>query len=344
MKPAIFGTMPGGESANLFTLTGRNGLEVDLSNYGGIVTAIRVPDRDGRVTDVALGFGSLDPYLRGHPYFGAITGRVAGRLTHGRFDLDGRSYQLAINNPPNHLHGGNVGLDKRLWSAEPNFGAERIKLTYLSPDGEEGYPGNVQLAVEYAVTDQNELCIDYTATTDRPTLLGLTNHTYFNLAGEGSGDICDHELQVFADRYTPTDEEMTLLGESRPVESQANDFREPARIGDRLGRLLKNHGDNYVLNRSGRGLSLAARLREPVSGRVLEVLTTEPCLQFYTGKFLDGSLVGKSGRAYGSHAGLCLECQKFPAAAGRPEFATTELRPGETYRQTTVYRFKGGAS
>ena len=331
--------MPGGEAAHLFTLTNRAGFEVSITNYGGIVTTIRVPDAEGRRVDVALGFDSLDAYLGGHPYFGAITGRVAGRLTHGEFTLDGRDYRLALNNPPNHLHGGLVGLDKRLWAVESAGKNEKLKLTYFSPDGEEGYPGNVPLAVEYSVTENNELCIDYVATTDRSTLLNLTNHTYFNLAGEGCGDIRDHQLTIFADRYTPTDEQMTLSGNSAPVDGRANDFRESTRIGDRLAGLLNNHGDNYVLCCHGRVLSLAARLLEPVSGRGLEVLTTEPCLQFYTGKFLDGSLVGKGGKRYGSHAGLCLECQKFPAALGRPEFETTALRPGETYRQTTIYRF-----
>ncbi len=337
MKATYFGTMPGGEEATLYTLANRNGFEADITNYGGIVTAIRAPDRKGRVADVALGFDSLDHYLRGHPYFGAITGRVAGRLTHGRFELDGRSYALAINNPPNHLHGGVVGLDKRLWRAEPD--GARLRLSYLSPDGEEGYPGNVQLTVEYTVTDQNELRIDYLAMTDRPTLLNLTNHTYFNLAGEGEGDICDHELMIVADRYTPSDEQMTLTGASAPVDSLANDFRQSARIGGRIDGLLMQHGENYILRREGRGLALAARLREPVSGRVMEVLTTEPCLQFYTGRFLEGSLIGKSRRTYGRHAGLCLECQKFPAAHRRPEFDPIELRPEGTYRQSTVHRF-----
>lgn len=339
MKTEDFGTLPDARKASRFTLANRRGFEVSITNYGGIVTAIRMPDPAGPSVDVALGFDSLAAYVKGHPYFGAITGRVAGRITGGNFTLEGRSYSLAINNPPNHLHGGIVGLDKRLWSAEADSVAGKLRLTYLSLDGEEGYPGNVGLRVEYAVTDNNELCIDYAATTDRPTLLNLTNHTYFNLAGEGNGDIRGHRLEILADHYTPTDEQLTLTGRASPVDGRANDFREPARIGDRLDGLLLQHGDCYVLRNKERRLQLAARLVEPDSGRVLEVLTTEPCLQFYTGRFLDGSLIGKSGRPYGSHAGLCLECQKFTEALGRPEFDTIELRPGETYRQTTVYRF-----
>lgn len=339
MKTEDFGTLPDGRKVSRFTLANRRGFEVNITNYGGIVTAICVPDQAGPLVDVALGFDTLAAYLKGHPYFGAITGRVAGRITGGKFTLAGRSYSLAINNPPNHLHGGLVGLDKRLWAAETDAVSGKLRLSYLSPDGEEGYPGNVRIVVEYTVTEKDELCIDYRATTDRPTLLNLTNHTYFNLAGEGRGDIRGHRLAIFADHFTPTDEQLTLAGHAESVDGRANDFREPARIGDRLAGLLLQHGDCYVLRPKERRLQLAARLVEPDSGRVLEVLTTEPCLQFYTGRFLDGSLLGKSGRPYGSHAGLCLECQKFPEALGRPEFDSIELRPGETYRQTTIYRF-----
>ena len=349
MTISDFGRLPTGEAVQQFTLANARGFEVSITNFGGIVTAMRVPAREednGRV-DVVLGFDSLESYLEPHPYLGAITGRVAGRITRGQFELDGTRYELAINNPPNHLHGGGMGFDRRLWSVEAACGTEagnsgeHLTLTHLSPDGEEGYPGNVRVTVRYSVGDEeNELRIDYAATTDRATLLNLTNHSYFNLAGEGNGDIRAHELQIFADRYTPTDADLTLLGHAAPVLAGANDFRQPTRVGDRLEQLFLSHGDNYVLTRRDDELALAARLREPVSGRVLEVLTTEPCLQFYAGKFLDGSLVGKSGQAYGSYAGLCLECQKFPMAIGRDEFASIELRPGETYGQATVYRFR----
>lgn len=343
MKIVPFGIMPSGEPIHLFTLTNAAGFEASIANFGGIVTAIRVPDSNGRQTDVTLGFGSLEHYLKKHPYFGAITGRVAGRLAGGAFSLNAKSYQLSVNDPPNHLHGGTVGFDKRRWTAEVAKGQNRLQLSYVSPAGEEGYPGNVSLAVEYSVTPDNGLRIDYRATTDQPTLVNLTNHTYFNLAGEGHGDIAGHRLMILADLYNPADDQMALHASAMPVNA-ANDFRKSTLIGERLAGLFLNHGDHYVLRRQHCGLSLAARLVEPATGRVMEVLTTEPCLQFYTGKFLDGSLVGKSGRPYGRYAGLCLECQKCPAAVGHSDCDTIALHPGEIYRQSTLYRFRSEIS
>lgn len=336
-----FGFLPDGRECHLYILRNAAGLEAKIATYGGIVTELHVPDRSGSLADVVLGFKSLAEYLNGHPYFGAITGRAAGRLTQGKFRLDGKDYQLAVNNPPNHLHGGIVGFDKRLWQAHDasDHATDRLRLSYVSPEGEEGYPGTVTVTVEYELTSRNELRITYTATTDQPTLLNLTNHSYFNLNGEGSGDILSHWLRVSADRVTPADFDLTLDGRIASLAGEPNDFRVPAPIGSRIEGLLHQHGDSYLVNRSGPQETVVAALWAPESGRLLEVSTTEPTLQFYTGRFLDGTLTGKSGRKYGRHAGACLECQRYPEALGRPEFDTIELRPGQTYRQVTTYRF-----
>jgi aldose 1-epimerase len=332
-----FGTMPGGEPVFEYTLANAHGMALKIINYGGIITQLHVPDRGGRVADVVLGFDNLEQYLAGHPHFGCITGRVAGRVTGGRFSLDGVKYQLAINDPPNHLHGGSMGFDKRLWTAEApsgEQGAARVTLRYFSPDGEEGYPGNVRVSVVYTLTESNALAIEYTATTDKATPLSLTNHSYFNLGGEGSGSIVDHQLRIYAGEYAPADDSMTLLDRRERVAGQANDFGRPQRIGDALPGLWKRHGDHYFLRRDR-----AARLTDPRSGRVMTVSTTEPCLQFYTGVSLDGTQIGKSGRAYGPHAGLCLECQGYPNGVNEPKLGDIVLRPGSTYQQKTVYAF-----
>ncbi|HTL72341.1 MAG TPA: aldose epimerase family protein, partial [bacterium] len=305
------------------------------------VNQLHVPDRNGRMADVVLGFDNLEQYLAGHPYFGCITGRVAGRLTHGQFSLNEKNYTLAINNPPNHLHGGAVGFDKRIWNAEVLSGQEpRLRLNYLSPEGEECYPGNVRVSVSYALTDANEFVVEYEAVTDRATPLNLTNHSYFNLAGEGNGRIDDHILQIFADDYAPADEMMTLLGRRESVAGLANDFTGARRIGDVIPGLWKNHGDVYF-TRSGKSAipTPVARLVDPSSGRVMEIFSTEPCLQLYTGVSLDGTLAGKSGRPYGPHSALCLECEGYPNGVNAPQLGNIVLRPGETYRQTTVHKF-----
>lgn len=337
----VFGKMPSGECIDEYTLTNHHGLLLKAITYGGIITELHVPDRHGRMADVVLGFGSLEPYLAGHPYFGCLTGRVAGRLTRGKFTLDGKLYSLAINDPPNHLHGGRVGFDKRIWQAEIiRDGTEGLRLTYLSPDGEEGYPGEVQVSVTYSLTAENEFVIDYEAAANKPTPLNLTSHSYFNLAGENGGWIDNHLLEIFADEYAPADEMMTLLGRRESVAGGANDFTRPRRIGEALPGLWKNHGDVYFIRPPGNSkLAPVARLSDPSSGRVMTISSTEPCLQFYTGVSLDGTLVGKSGRRYDQYAALCLECERYPDGVNHPELGDIVLRPGSTYRQTTVHAF-----
>lgn len=327
------------------TLANPSGFSVDVLTLGGIVSALRVPDRQGALGDVVLGFANPADYLGPHPYFGAIAGRVAGRVTAGRFTLDGVSYPLAINNGPNHLHGGRRGFDKHLWAAAPVArpdGAASLRLTRLSPDGEEGYPGNVTVSVTYTLTADNRLVIDSEASTDRPTPFNLTHHSYFNLSGEASGSVSDHTLQIHADAYAPADDDMTLLGRREPVEA-ANDFRQARRLGDAIPLLHQRHGDLYFLpavsDATRPALREVARLADPASGRVLTVNTTEACLQFYSGAGLDGSLVGKSGVPYGPHAGLCLECEGYPDGPNSPALGDIILRPGAPLRHTTVYAF-----
>jgi aldose 1-epimerase len=346
VKRESFGSLPDGREVELFTLTNKGGLVARVMTHGAILTELHVPDRDGRFADVVLGFDDLERYLEGHPYFGATTGRVANRIASGKFTLDGKEYTLAINNPPNHLHGGAAGLDARLWKAEDVTAAEgpAVKFTYRSPDGEEGYPGNLDIAVTYTLTDAGELRIDYLATTDRATPVNLTHHSYFNLAGAGAGTVLDHELTIAASRYTPVDATGIPTGAILAVAGTPMDFTRPVAIGVRIGELAGNPGGydhNYVLDR-GEGapaLVRAARVVEPRSGRVLELSTTEPGLQLYTGNYLDGKLLGKGGKLYRKHYGLCLEAQHFPDSVNHPNFPSIILRPGETYRQTTVHRF-----
>ncbi|MFL5340461.1 MAG: aldose epimerase family protein [Gemmataceae bacterium] len=339
-----YGTMPDGMTIDLYTLTNARGMTAKIINYGGIITELHVPDKDGKLADVVLGFDDLKGYLGGHPYFGAIVGRYCNRIAKGRFTLDGHEYKLATNNGPNHLHGGDKGFDKKSWKAEPvkkTHGAA-LKLTYHSPDGEEGYPGNVDAIVTYTLTDANELRIDYEATTDKPTPINLTNHTYFNLAGIKDGDILGHELQLMADKYTPADDTLIPTGKIEPVEGTPFDFRKPKPMGQDLA---KTGGDpvgydlNFVLNSGGGKLTPAARVTEPKTGRVMDVLTTEPGIQFYTGNFLDGSNKGKGGVAYAKHFAFCLETQHFPDSPNHPDFPSTILKPGQTYKTTTVYKF-----
>jgi aldose 1-epimerase len=332
-----------GTPVTLYTLTNRNGVVVKITNFGAIITELHVPDRTGQRTNVVLGFDNLEQYLQGHPGFGAVIGRVANRIAKARFTLEGREYQLAANNGPNHIHGGLKSFDKVVWEgkslpSQPNAAA--VQFTYLSKDGEEGYPGNLSVAVIYTLTVDNELRIDYHATTDKTTILNLTNHSYFNLAG--SGDVLGHELFINADHYTPSDAELIPTGEIASVKGTPLDFTQPATLGARIAQLKPSPGGydhNYVLNHGGTSLALAARAFEPGSGRVLEVSTTEPGVQLYTGNFLDGRLTGVGGVTYGRHAGFCLETQHYPDSIHKPNFPSTVLRPGQTFQSTTVFKF-----
>ncbi len=338
------------EAVDRYTLTNANGVEVKILTYGGIVQSISVPDRDGNPGNVVLGFATVDEYVAGNPYFGCITGRYANRIALGTFTLEGETYQLAINNEPNTLHGGERGFDKYVWAAtevDDDLG-RGIQLSRVSPDGEEGYPGTLTVEVTYRLTDADELRIDYHATTDAPTIVNLTNHSYFNLAGEGSGDIYDHELMLNAPRYTPTDATAIPTGELAPVDGTAFDFTQPHAIGERIRAdeeqiiLGRGYDHNWVLDRadfSDTSLLLAARVHDPASGRTMTVETTEPGIQFYSGNFLDGTIVGTSGKPYRQGDGLALETQHFPDSPNQPDFPSTELRPGEEYTSTTIYAF-----
>lgn len=346
MKKSPFGKMPDGQQIDLYTMTNRHGMQVGIINYGGIIVSIHVPDRNGHTGDVVQGFDNLAGYLQTEPYFGALIGRYGNRIGHAQFKLDGVLYHLAKNDGDNSLHGGLKGFDKRVWTPkELSQTPPELQLTYLSKDGEEGYPGNLSVTVVYTLTDANELKIDYSATTDKDTVLNLTNHSYFNLAGQGSGDILKHEVMINADRFTPVDAGLIPTGELRNVAGTPFDFRKSTAVGARINdndeqlKLGKGYDHNFVLNRHGAGLSLAARVKDPSSGRVLEVLTTQPALQFYTGNFLDGTLHGKGGKVYGHRYALCLETQHYPDSPNHPSFPTTELKPGQKYHQITEFRF-----
>lgn len=343
MQSRPYGKLPTGEAIEAITLKNGNGASLSALTLGGIVTSLCVPDRNGQIADVVLGFDRLEPYLAPHPYFGAIVGRVAGRIPGARFTLGGKTYQLAQNDGPNHLHGGLQGLDKRVWKATPvkrSDGADSIRLTYHSHDGEEGYPGAVDFIVTYTLTADNTFIIESEAASDRVTPVSLTHHSYFNLAGEGSRDINNHELTVFCDQTIAVDELMTPLGRLESVTGQAADFTSPRRLGDAIPNLFGNHGDLYLLKRpANHALIPAAKLTDPSSGRTLSVSTTESCLQMYTGASLDGSLTGKSGRPYLRHAGICLECQGYSGALDFPEFGSILIEPGKPMRHITHYAF-----
>jgi aldose 1-epimerase len=314
---------------------------VKVMTYGAIVTELHAADRSGRFGDIVLGFEDLAGYLRRNPYFGAVIGRVANRVARGKFKLDGVEYNLATNDGLNHLHGGLKGFDKVLWQAEPaqTSNGSSVKFSYLSHDGEEGYPGNLSVAVTYVLTEDNELRIEYVASSDRVTPVNLTNHSYFNLAGAENGNILQHELSLAADHFTPVDDELIPTGEIRQVKDTPLDFRKLRSIGERIRELPGGYDHNFVLNQSGKGLTSAAHVYEPTTGRSMEILTTEPGIQFYSGNFLDGSLKGTKGVVYGKHQGFCLETQHFPDSVNHPNFPTTVLRPGDTYTQTTIHRF-----
>ncbi len=342
-----YGTTADGQDVDEFILTNASGVEVRIITYGGIVTSVRVPDRNGNMANINLGFDKLADYETKNPYFGCIIGRYANRIANATFTLDGSEYPLAANNRPNSLHGGVDGFDNKVWRAKAVEGEVGVSLHYLSPDGEEGYPGNLDVTVVYTLTDDNELRMDYTATTDARTVVNLTNHNCWNLAGEGSGTIYDHILWIDADRYTPADDTLIPTGELAPVEGTPFDFRIPKAIGPGqrssfeqivLGR---GYDHNFVLNRDegDTAMMLAARVYEPTSGRVLEVWTDQPGLQFYAGNFLDGTLIGASGRLYRQSDAFALETQHFPDSPNQPDFPSTELRPGESYQTTTTYKF-----
>jgi aldose 1-epimerase len=338
----LYGNLSDGTAVDEYTLTNANGVEVKIITYGGIITSIRIPDRSGSFANVVLGFDNLADYEQKNPYFGTITGRFANRIANATFSLNGETYKLAANEGANTLHGGLKGFDKRVWSAKeiPNG----VELSYLSPDGEEGYPGNLSVTVTYTLTENSELCIDYRATTDKATVVNLTNHTYFNLAGSGS--IYDHEVMLNADHYTPVNDSLIPTGEIAPVVGTPLDFRQMRRIADRIRSshpqmvLGRGYDHNFVLNRSDDGeLTLAARVKEPNSGRVIEVQTTEPAIQLYTGNFINGTLVGSGGETYRQGDGLCLETQHFPDSPNQPSFPSTVLNPGESYQTTTIFQF-----
>jgi aldose 1-epimerase len=342
---APFGTLPDGAPVTQFTLVNRHGMLVRILDFGGVITEIHVPDRDGRFADVALGFDRLEPYLGESPYFGALIGRYGNRIAKGRFVLGSHKYTLATNNGNNHLHGGNRGFDKVLWQASVEGNA--LRLRYLSRDGEEGYPGNLDAQVVYSLTDDNEIVVRFSATTDQPTPVNLTQHSYFNLAGiTGCGDILGHELFIDADGFVPIDAESIPLGEVRSVAGTPFDFRQPRPIGGQIGeqdeQLANGQGYDhcFVLNRpdGSRELGRAVRVRDPGSGRVLELFTQEPGVQFYSGNFLDGTLVGK-GCSYPFRGGFCIEPEHFPDSPNQPDFPNTILKPGETYATESRFRF-----
>jgi aldose 1-epimerase len=338
-----FGKTPEGTPIELYVLT--NGrITAKVMTYGAIVTELHVPDRAGKTADVVLGFDNLDAYLAGHPHFGAMTGRVANRIAGACFTLDGKEYTLAANNGRNSLHGGRKGFDKVVWKAADASGraGPAVRLTYLSPDGEEGFPGNLSVSVTYTVTADDSLKIDYTATTDQATPVNLTNHSYFNLAGPAAGTILGHELTLAADEYTAADDELIPTGELKPIRGTPLDFTTPTTIGariDQIGGGLGGYDHNYVIRPETKSPAFAARAREPGSGRVMEMFTTEPGVQLYTANGLNGTLKGKGGVVYRKHQGFCLEAQHFPDSVHHPNFPSIILRPGSTYTQTTIYKF-----
>ena len=345
---APFGQLPDGRPVELFTLTNVHGTEVRAMTYGAIITSIRTADRSGTRADIVLGFDSLGGYLAGSPYFGAVVGRYANRIAGGRFTLDGATYQLARNNGPNSLHGGVRGYDKVLWRAEPfqDDRAAGVVFRYVSPDGEEGFPGTVSVEVRYTLTDGNDLIIDYVASTDKATPLNLSQHTYWNLHGDGRGDVLDHILTLPASAFTPVDSTLIPTGQIAPVAGTPFDFRQGIAIGARINdphtqlRFGRGYDHNWVIDRaSGVRLAHAARLEDPTTGRVLDIQTTEPGIQFYSGNFLDGTIRGKSGQVYGHRTGLCLETQHFPDSPNHANFPTTILRPGGRYESRTVISF-----
>lgn len=341
--------MSDGTPVELYTLRNSRAVEARITTYGGIVTALKTPDKNGKFTDIVLGYDNLDGYVRNSPYFGAVIGRYGNRIAKARFTLDGHACTLAANNGANHLHGGNRGFDKVVWhveTAEVSEHGPQLRLRYLSKDGEEGYPGNLSVSTTYTVTSDSALQVEFEARTDKPTVCNLTHHSYFNL--RGSGDVLGHLVHINADQYTPVDSELIPTGELRNVAGTPFDFRRPTAIGTRIHSddeqivLAGGYDHNWVLNKPAGQPGLAARVQEPTTGRVLEVFTNQPGMQFYTGNFLDGAITGKSGWTYQRRHGFCMEPQGFPDAPNHPAFPSTGLKPGEIYRHTIVYRFSAG--
>ena len=343
IQKQLFGQLPDGTPVNIYTLTNRNGLRTRITTYGGTIVSLEVPDRSGRLADIVLGHDSLPGYLdrKTNPYFGTIVGRYANRIAKAAFTLDGVAYDLAKNDGENTLHGGLRGFDAAVWQAEPvkESGAIGLKLSHLSKDGDEGYPGNLSCTVVYLLTDQDELKISYEATTDKATPLNLTNHTYFNLAGQGEGDILAHELMLNADTYLPTTPQLIPTGEIAPVKGTPFDFTAPKAIGADIAKVKGGYDNCYIIRGGGGAPALAARVVEPTTGRVLEISTTEPAVQFYTGNFLDGTITGKAGKVYKQHYGFCLETQHYPDSPNHPEFPSAVLQPGQVFRSVTIHKF-----
>jgi aldose 1-epimerase len=349
-KPGVtqmpFGKTPDGKEVDLYVLTNTNGMTAKVMTYGATLTELWVPDKDGKRADVLLGYDNLEGFLsKGNPYFGCIVGRVCNRIAKGKFSVGGTEYKVAVNNGPNHLHGGLKGFDKVVWKATLLRDGRTVRFEYVSPSGEEGYPGKLTVQVDYRLDfDDNKLHILYSAVTDKATPVNLTNHAYFNLAGQGTGTILDHVMTLNAHNYTPTDDTLIPTGAIKPVKGTPFDFTKPTRIGARIGELTGEPGGydvNYVIDRpkDEKGLVLAATVQDPRSGRVMQIRTTEPGIQFYTGNFLDGSIKGKGGAVYAKHTGFCLETQHFPDAVNQPKFASIVLEPGSTYSQHTTYEF-----
>jgi len=343
-----FGKAPGGAAVQIYLLRNKNGIEAEITNYGATLVSLKAPGRSGKFADVVLGYQDVDGYVRDQAYFGAIVGRYANRIANGKFTLDGKTYELARNNGNNSLHGGAVGFNKRVWTAKEVSRANgpAVEFSYVSPDGEEGYPGNLRLQVVYSLSDNNELRIEYSATTDKDTVINLTNHAYFNLAGEGAGDVLGHELTLAADQFTPITEALVPTGELRSVKGTPLDFPRATAIGARINqddqqlKFGKGYDHNFVLSGSQDGSpALAAEAYEPGSGRALQVLTTEPGIQFYSGNFLDGSIHGKRGKPYNYRSGFCLETQHFPDSPNHPAFPSTLLKPGQLFHSITIYKF-----
>jgi aldose 1-epimerase len=342
-----FGKTKDGTEVFLYTLKNNNRMEVQITNFGGVIVSLKVPDRNGKIDDVALGFDTLAEYEAPGPFFGATVGRYANRIAKGQFKLDGKQYQVTVNNPPNMLHGGKSGFDKKIWQVVEDGPSkdQRLHLHYLSKDGEEGFPGNLSVDVTYTLNDNNELKIDYAASTDKPTVLNLTNHSYYNLKGQGQGEIVDHVVQLNASKFTVVDKDLIPTGELKSVAGTPFDFRRPTKISDHISdndeqlKLGLGYDNNFIIDNGGKSLTFAARVHEPSSGRILEVHTTEPGVQLYTSNHMDNGVHGKAGKTYNFRYGLCLETQHYPDSPNHPAFPTTELKPGQKFQSSTVYRF-----
>ena len=348
ISKSAFGTAPDGQAVELYTLRNAKGAEATIMTYGGIVTTLKMPDKKGQYADIVLGYDNLDGYLKASPYFGALIGRYGNRIGGAKFTLEGQTYTLATNDGPNCLHGGNRGFDKVVWKvvrAEVGPHGPELELSYYSKDGEEGFPGNLDVTATYTLTEDNELRLDFTAHTDKATVVNLTHHSYFNLAGQGNGDILSHELYLNSDEITPVDAVLIPTGQLQPVEGTPFDFRTPTAIGARIDadneqlKFGKGYDHNWVINKPAGQLGLMARVEESTSGRVMEVFSTEPGLQFYSGNFLDGSITGKGGQVYKHRYGFCMEPQHYPDSPNKPNFPSVELKPGVTYHNTIIYKF-----